>query len=78
MAEVVQGLNNIRHDLWERQFPEVAIALSSSRSNVAGDLNFYKGDIITIIEKDNSGWWTGETDGDIGIFPNSLVKIIEQ
>lgn len=77
MAEVVHGLNDIRHALLERQFPEVAIALSSFNSSVAGDLNFYKGDIITIIEKDDSGWWTGEANMDVGTFPSRYVKIIE-
>eukprot|EP01091_Cochliopodium_minus_P019094 TRINITY_DN7919_c0_g1_i1.p1 TRINITY_DN7919_c0_g1~~TRINITY_DN7919_c0_g1_i1.p1 ORF type:complete len:466 (-),score=183.44 TRINITY_DN7919_c0_g1_i1:104-1501(-) len=33
------------------------------------ELSFRQGDIINIIEKDNSGWWNGELNGKIGIFP---------
>lgn len=77
MAQVVQGLNDIRHAVLDQEFPEVAIALSSFNSAVAGDLSFHKGDIITIIEKGDSEWWTGEADKSMGIFPKTFVKIIE-
>ena len=33
------------------------------------ELSFRAGDVITIIEKDDSGWWHGELSGKLGIFP---------
>lgn len=33
------------------------------------ELTFRQGDIIVILEKDESGWWQGELNGKIGIFP---------
>jgi len=40
-----------------------------------GELNFKKGDFITVTEKDKSGWWTGRTaDGSTGVFPANYVR----
>jgi hypothetical protein len=33
------------------------------------ELSFGEDDIITIIEKDESGWWHGELNGKVGVFP---------
>ena len=33
-------------------------------------LPFKQGDIITVLQKDPSGWWQGELNGRIGIFPS--------
>ena len=33
------------------------------------ELSFQEDDLITIIEKDDSGWWHGELNGKVGVFP---------
>jgi len=39
------------------------------------ELNFRKGDIITVTEMDDaSGWWTGELNGVVGPFPGNYVE----
>ncbi len=34
------------------------------------ELSFKKGDIIRVVEKSGSGWWTGELNGAFGAFPS--------
>jgi hypothetical protein len=38
-------------------------------------LSFQVGDLITILEQDPSGWWTGEFKGRVGMFPYNYVEI---
>lgn len=33
------------------------------------ELSFKERDLITILEKDESGWWHGELNGVVGVFP---------
>eukprot|EP01029_Cantina_marsupialis_P005662 TRINITY_DN16182_c0_g1_i1.p1 TRINITY_DN16182_c0_g1~~TRINITY_DN16182_c0_g1_i1.p1 ORF type:complete len:527 (+),score=172.29 TRINITY_DN16182_c0_g1_i1:73-1653(+) len=40
-----------------------------------GDLAFKKGDLITVIKKEDPNWWLGQlADGTEGIFPSNYVK----
>ena len=44
---------------------------------VRGDeLSIRVGDVITIIEKPEGGWWTGEISGVEGVFPANYVEEI--
>ena len=38
------------------------------------DLQFFKGDLVYILEKDESGWWKGFSNGRIGLFPCNFVE----
>jgi len=50
-------------------------ALYDYESQQEGDLNFYAGDIIHIIDQsDPSGWWHGEINGVSGYFPSNFVE----
>ena len=40
-------------------------------------LAFEQGDIIDVVEQDESGWWEGLLNGVWGIFPGSFVQVIE-
>ena len=43
------------------------------------ELKLFKGDIITILNKDvpdSEGWWEGEVNGKVGMFPNNFVKLL--
>ena len=43
-------------------------------ARVANELTFKEGDIITLIDKDETGMWKGELeDGKIGLFPYNYV-----
>ena len=37
-------------------------------------LKFKKGDIITITQKEDGGWWEGTLDGKTGWFPSNYVE----
>jgi hypothetical protein len=51
------------------------IALYDYNANDENELSFKINDVITIIEKNDSGWWQGELNGKIGIFPSTFVKL---
>ena len=42
------------------------------------ELTLRRGDIIRVIEKDNSGWWKGELRGRQGLFPRHAVEPVHQ
>ena len=42
--------------------------------NVWLQLKFKKGDIITITQKEDGGWWEGTLDGRTGWFPSNYVE----
>jgi len=51
-------------------------ALHNHQASEAGELEFRKGDVITVLRKDDSGWWEGRTpDGKKGIFPANYVRL---
>lgn len=55
-----------------------AVALYSFSGEQDGDLDFRKGDIITIVKKSESrdDWWTGKRAGKEGIFPANYVELV--
>ena len=44
------------------------------------ELSLQEGQLITIITKDceDKGWWKGEIDGKVGVFPDNFVKRVSQ
>jgi len=40
----------------------------------ANELDFFAGDSIMVKEEDESGWWMGEIDGRVGLFPSNYVE----
>ncbi|KAJ3223556.1 Unconventional myosin-Ie [Clydaea vesicula] len=51
-------------------------ALYDYDSSEADELSFKAGDIITIINKDDEGWWTGNLRGKKGLFPANYTEPI--
>ncbi|GAM28818.1 hypothetical protein SAMD00019534_119940 [Acytostelium subglobosum LB1] len=47
-------------------------------SEQEGDLEFYVGDIISVISKDEGGWWMGTVHGRTGMFPANYVEEMDQ
>lgn len=41
------------------------------------ELSLKKGDIVTILEKHEDGWWGGECNGIQGYFPCNFIEIID-
>ena len=40
-------------------------------------LKFKKGDLITVTQKEDGGWWEGTLDGKTGWFPSNYVEEIK-
>jgi len=41
------------------------------------ELSFREGDLLTVTEQDDSGWWYAELNGKAGFVPNNYVKLVE-
>ena len=54
------------------------IVLYEYKSERADELYLKFGDIIKVIERRSDGWWRGESNGKIGLFPSTYVKELEQ
>lgn len=51
-------------------------AIYDYTANMYDELSIRYGDIINIHDKQEDGWWLGECDGKIGIFPATYVEPI--
>lgn len=51
--------------------------LYSYAANMYDELSIQPGDVINIHDKQADGWWLGELDGTVGIFPATYVEEIE-
>ena len=38
-----------------------------------GELAFKRGDVITVLSKDDENWWKGKCNGEVGSFPANYV-----
>lgn len=38
------------------------------------ELSFTPGDLIRVLQKDESGWWQGELFGSVGVFPSNFIE----
>ena len=49
-------------------------AVHSYKANEAeGELEFKRGDVIEVLERNDDGWWKGSLNGRQGIFPSNYV-----
>ncbi|CAG9323046.1 unnamed protein product [Blepharisma stoltei] len=55
---------------------ECARALYDFDGERDGDLSFSRGDIIEVLQKTESGWWTGKLGSQVGSFPYNFVQQI--
>jgi growth factor receptor-binding protein 2 len=51
----------------------VVRALYDFTPQEAGELEFRRGELITVIDQTDQNWWTGEIDGRSGYFPATYV-----
>ena len=52
---------------------EQVVALYKYQKQNPDELSFEKGCIINVINKLDSDWWTGELNGQTGLFPSNYV-----
>ncbi|XP_074855483.1 dynamin-binding protein isoform X2 [Carettochelys insculpta] len=71
------------HQLFQSAVPEVpadslgqARALMSLSAQLEEELDFREGDVITIVDIPEPGWFTGELEGRRGIFPEGFVELL--
>ncbi len=56
--------------------PLLARALFPFDNGVEGELTLDEGDVVTVLERDEGGWWRGEkVDGTRGLFPYNYVEL---
>jgi myosin I len=53
-----------------------AKALFDYDATASDELTIKEGDIINIVEKSESGWWEGEINGKVGLFPGNYVELL--
>ncbi|XP_038606944.1 intersectin-2 isoform X2 [Tachyglossus aculeatus] len=51
------------------------IAMYDYMANNEDELNFPKGQLINVLNKDDPDWWQGEINGVTGLFPSNYVKM---
>ncbi|XP_026827009.1 uncharacterized protein LOC105277720 isoform X1 [Ooceraea biroi] len=61
-------------DMSKPDAPKFVIALFSFKGKNNDELCFKKGDIITITQVDDEGWWEGTLNDKTGWFPSNYVK----
>lgn len=50
------------------------MALYPYQAQNEDELNFEKGDVITVLAKEEEAWWRGELNGVSGVFPSNYVS----
>lgn len=70
-------LFNFTFSLSVKQFCEVRYSYKAQNED---ELSLKEGDIVTILNKDcqDPGWWKGENNGKIGVFPDNFVVLLPQ
>lgn len=61
---------------WLREDSWVARAVVDYLPRDRSLLSFHKGEIVTIISRDASGWWKGKIDDKVGQFPKDNVEVL--
>ncbi|XP_067272987.1 intersectin-2a isoform X3 [Pseudorasbora parva] len=51
------------------------IAMYDYKATSKDEMSFQKGQLITVLNKDNPDWWRGEVAGVIGLFPTNYVTM---
>lgn len=68
-----QGLTIL---LYQTPQEEVYVAAYEFRPEEEGELYFKRGDLIEVLDKEDSNWWKGKnmTSGNVGLFPATYVQ----
>ncbi|CBQ71729.1 guanyl nucleotide exchange factor Sql2 [Sporisorium reilianum SRZ2] len=75
-SSISSNMDNHHHqeqDDYDAHAEEHVVALHDFNSNNATCLSFQAGQVIKVYNRDPSGWWDGELDGQRGWFPSNYV-----
>ena len=77
-ATTITATNQLEFGASQAATPSVGKcrALYSYAANMYDELSIQPGDVINIHDKQADGWWLGEFDGSVGIFPATYVEEI--
>ncbi len=53
---------------------EQVVAMYAYQPQNEDELQFHKGSVINVINKDDPDWWKGEMNGTVGLFPSNYVS----
>lgn len=65
-------------DIVEKKKGIKAVAIYDNFGGSENELEFSKGDIVYVLERNSDGKWKGEINNVVGYFPGSFVKIVEE
>lgn len=51
------------------------IAIYDYKAANGDEMSFSKGQVISVLDKNNPDWWKGELNGATGLFPTNYVKL---
>lgn len=52
---------------------ETVVALYAYAAQNEDELTFQKDAVITVLNRENPDWWTGQYEGKTGVFPSNYV-----
>jgi uncharacterized membrane-anchored protein YhcB (DUF1043 family) len=52
-------------------------ALYNYDATEESELSFKANDRLVVLQKDDSGWWQGELNGRVGMFPSNFVEVVD-
>lgn len=64
----------LKRKLFSFSFAERVMALYPYQAQNEDELSFEKGDVITVLAKEEEAWWRGELNGVSGVFPSNYVS----
>ena len=41
------------------------------------ELNLKEGDMVKVLDQEEEGWWKGELNGKVGVFPSNFVELVK-
>jgi len=53
---------------------EQVVAMYAYQPQNEDELQFHKGSVINVVNKDDPDWWKGELNGAVGMFPSNYVS----
>ena len=51
------------------------VVLYDYAAELPDELDMRVGDVVTKVQKEEGGWWKGELQGKMGMFPDNFVKV---
>ncbi|CAG8548824.1 8565_t:CDS:2, partial [Racocetra fulgida] len=72
-----ETLDELMNDTEEDEQARKSTVEYDYQAKDSDELSLDKGDVVTVLEQVDKGWWKGDLNGKIGMFPANHVKLIE-